>query len=123
VIAWSDDKTNPTRTEYIFMEHAIGVQLHDYWDNMSSYDHLKLIQHASLMIKQMAAVDFPGYGSLYFADAPIHHTQKIAFGDGFCIGPHCGTLYSNSAPGETSLYGKNNADRGPCKGKMTAVTL
>jgi len=115
VIAWSDNKTNPIGAEYIFMEHAIGVQLHDRWDDMSSYDHVRLIQNASLMIKQMAAIDFSGYGSLYFTDAPIDDVHKKAIGDGFCIGPHCGALYWNSAPGETSLYGASSADHGPCE--------
>jgi hypothetical protein len=42
---------------------------------------------------QMAALDFPAYNSLYFADLPTDSASKQSFVQGFCIGPHCGTRY------------------------------
>ncbi|KAI9838643.1 MAG: hypothetical protein M1819_004957 [Sarea resinae] len=63
----------------------------------------------------MAALSFPAYGSLYFADAPIDPGLKIFFDEEYCIGPHCGSVFSNCNPGEPDLYGGPSPNRGPCK--------
>jgi len=97
------------------MERATGVQLLECWDTMPSHDHIQLISNVSKMIKQMAALEFPTYGSMYFTEAPIDHmlTEKIA--GGFCIGPHCGTSYWDSALHDSLLCDKVNTAPGPCK--------
>jgi len=115
VLAWTADATNPVGAEYILMEHAAGVQLHGRWDGKSSYDHIQVVKNASMITKQMAALDFPAYGSVVFADTPIDVSRKKAFDDGFRTGPHCGTLFWNSAPGESLLCRGSSADCGPCK--------
>ncbi|KAI7028389.1 hypothetical protein KC355_g1 [Hortaea werneckii] len=115
ILDWSDDHFNPVGTEYIFMEHAAGDRLHNRWDEMSSLQHLQVIQSISRMIGQMTSPEFPAFGSIYFQDAPLDPALKIQFKDGFCIGPHCGSVYWNCGPSESSLYGNYGYDHGPWK--------
>jgi hypothetical protein len=97
------------------MEHVPGVQLSGCWDSMSSSEHLQIIKSISDMIGQMAALEFPAFGSIYFHDAPIDPALRISFDDGFCIGPHCNPVLWNRGPGESELYGNSGRDHGPCK--------
>ena len=97
------------------MEKAVGVQLHREWPRMAQYDHLQTIQSISRLIKEMADLEFPVYGSIYFADAPIDSKLKVALTDEYCIGPHCGSTYWNCSLGENELYGNSGGDHGPCK--------
>ncbi|PWY71677.1 hypothetical protein BO70DRAFT_414391, partial [Aspergillus heteromorphus CBS 117.55] len=62
-------------------------------------------------VKNLAALDFPAYGSLYFADAPIDSSLKIPFehGQGFCVGPNCSPVFWNRNPGELELYGDGDS--------------
>ncbi|RMY88948.1 hypothetical protein D0862_10320, partial [Hortaea werneckii] len=115
ILDWSDDNSNPVGTEYIFLEHAAGDLLHNRWNEMSSLQHLEVIQSISRMIGQMTKLGFPAFGSIYFQDAPVDAALKIMFEDGFCIGPHCGPVYWNCSPGEGSLYGNRGYDHGPWK--------
>jgi hypothetical protein len=48
VLDWSNDETNPTGTEYIIMEHASGVRLHQKWPEMNTHQH-------KLCVKSFAA--------------------------------------------------------------------
>lgn len=82
---------------------------------MTGLEHIQCIQSISMAIKEMAKLEFPTYGSLYLADAPINGSLKIRFEEGFCIGPHCGSVFWNSAPGENVLYGNSGHDHGPCE--------
>ncbi|KAI7210387.1 hypothetical protein KC333_g8259 [Hortaea werneckii] len=115
ILDWSDDDSNSVGTEYIFMQHAAGDRLHNRWDEMSSFQHLQVIQSISRMIGQMTSLEFPAFGSIYFQDAPLDPASKIPFEDGFCIGPHCGSVYWNCGPSENSLYGNYGYDHGPWK--------
>ena len=45
-------------------------------------------------------MDFPMYGSIYFANTLTHPTH--ALDDEFCIGPHCGERYWEC--GTTKFY-------------------
>ncbi|KAI7158051.1 hypothetical protein KC349_g5143 [Hortaea werneckii] len=77
---------------------------------------------------QMTSLEFPAFGSIYFQDIPLDPALKIQFEDGFCIGPHCGSVYWNCGPDESSLYGNYGYDHGPwkdlheyCTGIMTSA--
>ncbi|OQD74386.1 hypothetical protein PENDEC_c011G01601 [Penicillium decumbens] len=63
----------------------------------------------------MASLDFPAYGSLYFADAPLDSNSKIPFEQGFCVGPHCSPVFWNRNPGEQELYRGSSPNCGPWK--------
>ncbi|KAI6812133.1 hypothetical protein KC352_g3960 [Hortaea werneckii] len=113
ILDWNDDDSNPVGTEYIFMDHATGEKLHNRWDEMTSLQHLQVIQSISRMIGQMTSLEFPASGSIYFQDAPLDAASKIQLEDGFCIGPHCGPVYWNCSPGEGRLYGNDGYEQGP----------
>ncbi|KAJ5576504.1 hypothetical protein N7535_003430 [Penicillium sp. DV-2018c] len=88
ILDWNDDPSNPTGTEYIIQEHVLGVQLHQEWHKMNSRQHMLCTKPLSYTMKSMASLDFPAYGSLYFADAPLDSDSKIPFEAGLL--PNCG---------------------------------
>ncbi|GBF62305.1 altered inheritance of mitochondria protein 9 [Trichophyton mentagrophytes] len=112
-LLWNDDPSNPVGIEYIVQEHADGVNLHEHWPEMDIVQHMQCTKELSLQIREMASLDFPAYGSLYFADAPIEEKLKIPFGNGFCIGPYCSPLFWNCGAGESDIYKRLNTNRGP----------
>ncbi|KAB8200234.1 hypothetical protein BDV34DRAFT_217358 [Aspergillus parasiticus] len=94
VLTWSDDPSNPVRSEYIVQEHVEGVQLHGTWPSMSTHQHILCTKAISFLIKEMAALDFPAFGSLYFSDSPIDQSKKVPLQDErFCIGPSCSPIF------------------------------
>ena len=115
ILDWNDDPSNAIGSEYIIMEHAVGVQLHHKWPAMSGEQKIACIQAISTKIQQIAAIKFPVYGSLYFADLPIHSASKVPLTQGFCIGPHCGTRYWDCNIGEARYYISIKPNRGPCE--------
>ena len=119
ILDWSDDRSNPIGAEYIIMEHVTGVRLHERWPTMNGHQHMLCVKALSMMISEMAAIEFSGYGSLYFSDAPIDTNSTLDFADGFCLGPHCGAAYWNCSTDEARIYGDRNHNRGPC----TSTTL
>lgn len=80
---------------------------------MNSEQHMLCTKALSLTIKSMASLDFPAYGSLYFADAPLDSNSKIPFEQGFCVGPHCSPVFWNRNPGEYELYRGSSPNCGP----------
>ncbi|KAF4211345.1 hypothetical protein CNMCM5878_002813 [Aspergillus fumigatiaffinis] len=80
---------------------------------MNSEHHMLCTKMLSLAMRDMAALNFPAYGSLYFSDAPLESHMKIPFERGFCIGPHCSPVFWNRNPGELELYGGPSPNCGP----------
>ena len=115
ILDWNDDESNPIGCKYIFMDHVPSVQLSSCWDKMSSTENLCLIKFISDMIGQMAALEFPAYGSIYFQDAPIDPALKTRFEDGFCIGPSCNPVLWKCRPGEAEVYWNSGQSHGSCK--------
>ncbi|KAI4115641.1 MAG: hypothetical protein LQ338_007826, partial [Usnochroma carphineum] len=113
ILDWSDDPTNAIGSEYIIMEHATGVQLHQKWPTMSADQQFDCIRAISTNIQQLTAINFPAYGSLYFADIPIGSASKVPVAQGFCVGPHCGTRYWDCSVGEARYYNSVKPNRGP----------
>lgn len=68
-----------------------------------------------MSIQQLAAIEFPAYGSLYFADTTLPFTQMLPFILGFCIGPHCGARYWDCNVGKVRYYDSRKPNRGPCE--------
>lgn len=56
---------SPVGAEYILMEKLKGVPLSQQWDTMSGPDQMKIIDQVVQMEKELANIEFPGYGSLY----------------------------------------------------------
>ena len=97
------------------MEHVPAVRLHQRWPTMTGEQQLLCVEALSMMVKDMVAIEFPGYGSLYFSDAPIDPGLKLELADGFCLGPHCGAKFWNCNTHKTGIYGDSNHNRGPCE--------
>lgn len=121
ILDWSDDSSNAIGSEYIIMEHAAGVQLHQKWPTMSMEQKVDCIRAISENIQQIAAIEFPVYGSLYFADIPIDFAPKVPLAPGFCIGPHCGTRYWDCNIGDARDYTSIKPNRGPCKSSFSLL--
>lgn len=90
---------------------------------MDTPQHMLCTKALSLKLHEMANLDFPAYGNIYFADAPIEESLKIPLEDGFCIGPYCNPLFWNCGAGEPELYGQPSLNRGPCKCKYFFIHI
>ncbi|KAF1839658.1 hypothetical protein BDW02DRAFT_604162 [Decorospora gaudefroyi] len=58
---------------------------------MNTLQQMLCVKSAATVVKELGKLQFPAYGSLYFADAPIDPSLRLDFSNGFCIGPHCAT--------------------------------
>jgi hypothetical protein len=76
ILDWSDDASNAIGSEYIIMEHAAGVPLHQKWPTMANDQQVRCINAIYQMLKEMVDITFPAYGSLYFTDAPLKSASK-----------------------------------------------
>lgn len=115
ILEWSDDVQNAIGSEYIIMEHAVGVSLHQKWPTMQGDQQIRCIEAIYRQIKEIVDLPFSGYGSLYFIDAPIESLFKLPLDQTVCIGPHCGAMYWNCNVGESRYYHNVNPNRGPCE--------
>jgi hypothetical protein len=115
VLDWSDDPANSIGTEFIIMEHAPGVNLHHRWETMNSEQRMRVVQSLGLMCKQMASLQFPAYGSLYFSGRGVPNSDEFPVSDEYSIGPHCGNRYWQTTPGDNRWYDRRPPNRGPCK--------
>lgn len=121
ILDWSDNPSNTIGTEYIIMEHATGVSLHEKWPNMTVTEQLRCIAAISQKMKELADLDFPAYGSLYFADTPLVATQKLPLDQKFSIGPHCGATYWNCNVEQPRYFHDVKPNQGPCKSIHTST--
>jgi len=81
---------------------------------MNTHQHMICVKNLARLIKSMANLPFPAYGSIYFANASIDPKLKVPLGD-FCIGPHCGRDYWDCTAGEKRYYLQKKPNRGPCE--------
>ncbi|KAF2806520.1 uncharacterized protein BDZ99DRAFT_501336 [Mytilinidion resinicola] len=114
IIDWNDDASTPIGTEYILMEHASGIQLHQRWPTMTSEQQVRCISDIYQKLKEMAAIKFPVYGSLYMEHSlPSSASQHVLEDPRFSIGPHCGAMYWDCEIGESRYYHNTVPNRGP----------
>ncbi|KAL9599851.1 MAG: hypothetical protein Q9219_003545 [cf. Caloplaca sp. 3 TL-2023] len=88
ILDWSDDASNEIGSEYIIMEHAPGVLLHHRWPTMSGVQRIECIRSISRNTQQVAALNFPDYGSLYNDDDPIPPLPRTLFPKAFVSDPN-----------------------------------
>ncbi|KAB8235854.1 kinase-like domain-containing protein [Aspergillus alliaceus] len=115
ILDWSNDATNANNTigsEYIIMEHATGVQLHQKWPEMAGDQRVKCIDAIYRKMKELVDLRFPAFGSLYFAK-PHDFGGTYPLDKEFCIGPHCGTRYWDCSVGEQRYYHSVEPNQGP----------
>ncbi|KAF1850599.1 uncharacterized protein K460DRAFT_391068 [Cucurbitaria berberidis CBS 394.84] len=116
ILDWSDDASNAIGSEYIIMEHALGIPLRQRWPAMDVTEQIRCIQAIYQKLKEIVDLDFPAYGSLYFANTPYISASKLSLNQEFCIGPHCGATYWNCNVGQPRYYHKVNSNQGPWSG-------
>lgn len=115
ILEWKDFSTNDVGSEYIIMEHAKGTQLHQIWPAMSLKQQVACTGAIVRNIKQMAAINFHTYGSLYFDNVRVDSVMKHPVTPGYVIGPHCGTTFWDCEVREPRYYSSARTNRGPCK--------
>ncbi|RDH30425.1 hypothetical protein BDQ94DRAFT_181707 [Aspergillus welwitschiae] len=88
VLEWSSDSSNPLGSEYILMEKAHGKQLVDVWGEMNQLQQFRLVQCLVRLESQLAALEFPAYGNLYFRClGPQDSVRTVPIDDEYCVGP------------------------------------
>ncbi|KAI9370609.1 kinase-like domain-containing protein [Aspergillus egyptiacus] len=87
VLAWSSDSSNPVGSEYIVMEKVNGRQLVDVWGEMNQLQQFRMIQNLVRLECQLASLEFPGYGNVYFRRSIKHGSPVIPINDDYCLGP------------------------------------
>ena len=102
------------------MEHAKGIPLHQIWPTMSGEQQIACTGAIVKYVKQMAAIDFQAYGSLYFDNLEIDSALKLPFSPGYIIGPHCGTTFWDCEVGEPRYYILAKPNTGPCKRPLSS---
>jgi len=70
------------------------------------------------MAKEMVDLDFPAYGSLYLKGDLTRSEHFIPLEDGFCIGPHCGSMFWDCNVGQPRYYHNSSPNRGPCESSL-----
>ena len=68
VLAWSDDPCTPVGCEYIIMTNVVGVSLHERWPTMNTHQKMLCVKALGMLVREMANLTFPAYGSIYFVD-------------------------------------------------------
>ncbi|KAL4980117.1 hypothetical protein BDW66DRAFT_125664 [Aspergillus desertorum] len=112
-IRYLQTKTNiPIPRRIIIMKHATGVLLHEKWHKMAGDQQVRCIDAIYRTMKNIVDLEFPAFGSIYFDDT-LGPASKQPLGDGFCVGPHCGTRYWDTNVGERRYYHYVNRNTGP----------
>ena len=119
ILDWSDDATNCVGSEYIVMEYVAGVHLHQKWPYMSGDQKVKCIDAIYRKLKEVADINFPAYGSLYFSTSSLGSFATLLIEGGFCLGPHCGIRYWNC--GDSRYYKHGIPNYGPCEHILTSL--
>jgi hypothetical protein len=115
ILDWSDDASYVIGSEYIIMEYASGIPLHKKWPTMDVSDQVRCIKDICQKLQEIVDLNFPAYGSLYFAETPYLPTSKLTLNREFCIGPHCGAMHWNCNVGQPRYYHDVKPNQGPCK--------
>lgn len=123
IVTWSDKDSSPVGTEYIIMKPVEGVPLTSHWSSMSAASQIGLVRSAGGMMKQLGSLQFPGYGSLYFSDAPLSNDAKIPLDNDFVLGPHVGSEYWDYGVSTKKHFHYRGPNRGPCKHSSLIATL
>lgn len=100
------------------MEKAPGIQLFKVWDDMTQVDRLQLIKRLIQLEHQLATIQFPAYGSLYFRRSIPKASERVLLDLAidptglYCVGPECGQAWTD---GTSPVDIQPNVDAGPCE--------
>lgn len=113
VLDWSGDASNMLGSEYIIMNHAGGVKLHQKWADIPAHERIKCIGAIYETLKDLAKLKFPAYGSLYFTDEMMGQSSIELQDSAFCIGPSSRSRYWDYT--DPQYFERVLPNRGPCK--------
>ncbi|CAK4003626.1 Hypothetical predicted protein [Lecanosticta acicola] len=80
---------------------------------MNSHQRMLVTKALGFMCKDMAALEFPAYGCIYFDNVNLPQSSLIPISGGKSIGPHCGNRYWSVAPGDPRTYARRPPNQGP----------
>lgn len=112
IIDWNDDASNTIGSEYIIMGHADGTPLYQKWHDMAGDQRARCIGALYEKLGEMAKLQFPAYGSIYFSNNTAANSLIQLPDSAFSIGPNCGTRYWDY--NEPRYYEIAGPNRGPC---------
>lgn len=116
ILDYSGDTSNPVGIEYLIYEPARGVQLSEIWPSMTTEQKVKCIQALHIKLKELAGLEFPGFGHLYeVAYATQAGLDQIPLDDQFCIGPRCDGMFWVTSQGCDKFNHDVQPNRGPWK--------
>jgi hypothetical protein len=81
---------------------------------MNVSQQIRCIEAIFRKLKEMVDLNFPAYGSLYFAETPYLPTSKLSLNREFCIGPHASAIYWNCNAAHPKYYHNVKPNQGPC---------
>jgi hypothetical protein len=110
VLKWSSNANNDVGAEYIIMEKAQGIPLHEVWDTMSPKQKCNFMADLVGIEAKMVSTSVASYGTLYYnGDVP---KGKLVCGKDeatkFCLGPSVRRSWWEGEKAEIDI------DRGPC---------
>lgn len=123
ILDWSNEPSNSIGSEYIIMEHAEGVQLHQKWVQMAGDERVRCIDTIYRKLKEVVDLKFPAFGSVNFEVNLQNGCKRISLGGGLCVGPHVGTRYWDCNTGEPRYYHCTQPNQGPCRLPRTLLAL
>lgn len=74
------------------MEHVAGIQLHRKWPHMSGDQKVNCIDAIYRRPKEVADIDFPAYGSLFYSTSLLDSSFTLTIEDDFTLGPTTETI-------------------------------
>ncbi|KAJ4374798.1 hypothetical protein N0V83_001874 [Neocucurbitaria cava] len=80
---------------------------------MDVRDQIRCVGAICQNLKELVDLNFPAYGSLYFANTPYVAARKLPFDQDFSIGPHCGAIYWDCNVGQARHYHSVDPNQGP----------
>ncbi|KAI0999343.1 hypothetical protein K3495_g8853 [Podosphaera aphanis] len=113
IIDWNDDPLNPIGSEYIIMEHCTGTLLHQRWPTMDIRQQIKCMEAIYQIVKEMASIKFPVYGSLYCDSSSLGPMSRYKAKQGLFIGPNCSNIYWDCNIREPRYYYYVRPNQGP----------
>ncbi|KAJ5124973.1 uncharacterized protein N7515_008798 [Penicillium bovifimosum] len=111
ILDWCDDTANIVGSEYIIMEYAAGISLHQKWPYMAGDQKVRCIAAIYKKLREMVDLNFSAYGSIYLSTTPLDSSSRLPLDGDFCLGPHCGTRYW--ARGDPRYYHHTAPNQGP----------
>nr|POE77970.1 altered inheritance of mitochondria protein 9, mitochondrial [Quercus suber] len=123
ILAWDvDSKTSPVGADYMVMDAIHGVSLKDVWGQMTGVQHIQCIDSIGKIAKQICALDFPAFGSLYFNTANKPR-GALPFNSKYCIRPHCAPQHWGCSVEKPTLLNAPGGSQGPCLTEIARSTL